>query len=94
MADDASMLAILTRVESVNDRVSDISNQIGVVAQHEERLNRVEAKVDAIHTDIKEIKNGPVYSLDQFITKKVAQMTGGMGAVAIIIMYALEKGLF
>ena len=53
-----------------------------------------EAKVDAIHTDIKEIKNGPVYSLDQFITKKVAQMTGGMGAVAIIIMYAIEKGLF
>ena len=30
MADDASLIAILTRVESVNDRVSDISNQIGV----------------------------------------------------------------
>jgi hypothetical protein len=94
MADDASLLAILTRVESVNDRVFDISSKIGVVAQHEERLNRVEEKVDAIHTDIKDIKNGPVYSLDQFITKKVAQMTGGMGAVAILIMLALEKGLF
>jgi len=83
-------IAILTRIESVNDRVTDISSGIRVVAEHTRRLNKVEETVDTIHDDIQLIKQGPVYSLDQFITKRVAQVSGGMGATFLAIIIALQ----
>ena len=50
-------------------------------------------RADAILNDIKEIKNGPVYSLDQFITKRVAQITGGFGGLVFLIILCLENYL-
>ena len=85
-----STIAILTRIESINDRVSDIQNRL-VGEKTLQRLEAVEQKTDVILNDIKEIKNGPVYSLDQFITKRVAQITGGFGGLVFLIILCLEK---
>jgi len=84
-------IAILTRIESVNDRVTDISGHISVVADHAQSIHDLETKVDTIHDDIQLIKEGPVYSLDQFITKRVAQVTGGISGTVLLIILTLQQ---
>ena len=84
-------IAILTRIESVNDRVTDISSRLSDSDETIERLTAVEGKTDMILKDLKDIKAGPVYSLDQFITKRVAQTTGGMGALFLLVMWLMQN---
>tara|TARA_R110000824_G_scaffold46305_2_gene133214 strand:- start:4710 stop:4994 length:285 start_codon:yes stop_codon:yes gene_type:complete len=84
-------IAILTRIESVNDRVTDISGRMSDSAETIERLTAVEGKTDMILNDLKEIKAGPVYSLDQFITKRVAQATGGMSVLFLLGAWVLTN---
>tara|TARA_Y100000361_G_scaffold24435_1_gene19516 strand:+ start:1610 stop:1891 length:282 start_codon:yes stop_codon:yes gene_type:complete len=87
-----STIAILTRLDTVNDRVTDLSTSIGNIHEHRTRLERVESKLNEIGEDIEHIKNGPIYNLDRFITKKVAQTTGGV-SIFVFLAYVIFKNI-
>ena len=87
-----STIAILTRLDTVNDRVTDLSTKIGNIDEQRTRLERVESKLNEIGEDIEHIKNGPIYNLDRFITKKVAQTTGGLSIFAFLA-YVIFKNI-
>ena len=87
-----STIAILTRLDTVNDRVTDLSTNIGNIHEHRTRLERVESKLNEIGEDIEHIKNGPIYNLDRFITKKVAQTTGGV-SIFVFLAYVIFKNI-
>jgi hypothetical protein len=58
-------------------------------SDHEAATERISSLVEMVSKDIKEIKEGPVYSLDKFITKRVAQIvsawTGGVGVFLFFV---------
>ena len=85
-------IAILTRLDTVNDRVTDLSTKIGNIDEQRIKLERVETKLNEIGEDIEHIKNGPIYNLDRFITKKVAQTTGGLSFFAFLA-YVIFKNI-
>ena len=87
-----STIAILTRLDTVNDRVTDLSTKMGNIDEQKVRLERVENKLNDIGDDIEHIKNGPIYNLDRFITKKVAQTTGGLSFFAFLA-YLIFKNI-
>ena len=93
---------IMTRIDIVNDKVGDIREDLrrhetrlvrleDMSADHEAATERISSLVEMMSKDVKDIKNGPVYSIDKFITKRVAQIvsawTGGVG----IFLYLLFK---
>jgi len=87
-----STIAILTRLDTVNDRVTDLSTKMGNAEEQRVRLERVETKLNEIGDDIEHIKNGPIYNLDRFITKKVAQTTGGL-SFFVFLAYVIFKNI-
>ena len=83
------MTALMVRTDIIKDGLTDLAIQTG---QQEQRLDRVEKSVDGmanvlegVATDVRAIKAGPVYSLDRFITVRVAQTTGGFGLMGVLI---------
>ena len=95
---------IMTRIDIVNDKVGDIREDLrrhetrlvrleDMSSDHEAATERISSLIEIVSRDVKDIKNGPVYSIDRFITKRVAQMvsawTGGVG----IFLYLLFKAL-
>ena len=86
--DDAT-LAVMARLDLVRDDVSDIKTvlreQQNEHIQHGKRLDEVEVSLEDVKQNQKKILEGPVYSLDRFITKRVAQMTGGMGMILFLL---------
>lgn len=97
--DDAA-LAIMARMDSIRDNVVDIKIDVSQISdciqKHEGRLENLEEMTEgmgnvlnSVSSDLKAIKNGPVYSLDRFITKRVAQVTGGIGIFGVFTWYAL-----
>lgn len=86
---DEATLAVMARLDLVRDDVSDIKTvlreQQKEHSNHGERLTEVESSLLVVKSNQEKILDGPVYSLDRFITKRVAQMTGGMGMVLYII---------
>lgn len=89
---DEATLAVMARLDLVRDDVSDIKTvlreQQKEHATHGKRLGEVEITLDTLQSNQEKILDGPVYSLDRFITKRVAQTTGGMGMV-LFILYQL-----
>mgnify|MGYP003131760337 CR=1 FL=1 len=89
---DEATLAVMARLDLVRDDVSDIKTvlreQQKEHASHGERLTEVESSLLVVKSNQEKILDGPVYSLDRFITKRVAQMTGGMGMV-LYILYSM-----
>ena len=90
--DDAT-LAVMARLDLVRDDVSDIKTvlreQQKEHSTHGLRLSEVETSLGVVKNNQEKILDGPVYSLDRFITKRVAQTTGGMGMVLYIIYQML-----
>ena len=95
---------IMTRIDIVNDKVGDIREDLrrhetrlvrleDMSADHEAATERISSLVEMMAKDVKDIKNGPVYSIDKFITKRVAQIvsawTGGVG----IFLYLLFRAV-
>lgn len=95
---------IMTRIDIINDKVGDVREDLrrhetrlvrleDMNADHEAATERISSLVEMVSRDIKDIKEGPVYSLDKFITKRVAQIvsawTGGVG----IFLYLVFKFL-
>ena len=95
---------IMTRIDIVNDKVGDIREDLrrhetrlvrleDMSADHEAATERISSLVEMMSKDVKDIKNGPVYSIDKFITKRVAQIvsawTGGVG----IFLYLLFRAV-
>ena len=93
---------IMTRIDIINDKVGDVREDLrrhetrlvrleDMAADHETATERISSLIEIVSQDVKDIKNGPVYSIDKFITKRVAQIvsawTGGVG----IFLYLLFK---
>tara|TARA_R100001594_G_C3934980_1_gene239148 strand:- start:329 stop:613 length:285 start_codon:yes stop_codon:yes gene_type:complete len=92
---DDTALALMARMDMIRDDVTDLKSEVrqanAAHADHTQRLDRLEDATECIQNDLTDIKNGPVYSLDRFITKRVAQTTGGLGAIGLL--FALLFGL-
>ena len=95
---------IMTRIDIINDKVGDVREDLrrhetrlvrleDMNADHDASTERLTSLVEMVAKDVREIKNGPVYSIDKFITKRVAQIvsawTGGVG----ITLYLFFKML-
>ena len=93
---------IMTRIDIINDKVGDVREDLrrhetrlvrleDMSADYETATERISSLIEIVSQDVKDIKNGPVYSIDKFITKRVAQIvsawTGGVG----IFLYLLFK---
>lgn len=98
---DEIALAIMARMDGIRDNVTEIRLDVAQISEsterHEQRLESLEDISDDMKTILKTvssdlviIKNGPVYSIDRFITKRVAQVTGGIGMLAFIGWTALS----
>ena len=92
---DDTALALMARMDMIRDDVTDLKAEVRTAnaahADHTQRLDRLEDATQHIQDDLTDIKNGPVYSLDRFITKRVAQTTGGLGIVGLC--FALVFGV-
>lgn len=86
--DDATV-AVMARLDLVRDDVSDIKvvlrEQQKEHREHGERIGQVEVTLTEVKDSQQKILDGPVYSVDRYITKRVAQATGGTG----ILIYFL-----
>jgi|TARA_Y100000401_G_C8218257_1_gene171947 DNA-directed RNA polymerase subunit K/omega len=95
MGDDA-MIALMTRMDIMRDDITDLKLDVARAndahEDHAERLGNLEDMTKTVVTGIEEIKNGPVYSLDRVITKRVAQVSGGMGLLVFVGLSSL--GIF
>jgi len=89
---DETALALMARLDNVRDDVTDlrfeVSKALDAHEDHTERLKVLENLSEQVVDDIRVIKDGPLYSVDKFITKRVAQTTGGFG-VLLYIAYTL-----
>ena len=92
---DESTLAVMARLDLVRDDVSDMKVEMREHTKahhsHSQRLLSVENSVKNIEESQDMIMNGPIYSLDRFITKRVAQVTGGSG-ILLYLLYRLILG--
>lgn len=92
---DESTLAVMARLDLVRDDVSDMKAEMREHTKahhsHSQRLLSVENSVKNIEESQDMIMNGPIYSLDRFITKRVAQVTGGSG-ILLYVLYLLILG--
>jgi len=93
--------ALMTRIDMINDRVGDVKDDL---TRHEGRLVRLEdMAVDAavgakdlkeaitsVGADVQKVMDGPVYSIDRFVTKRVAQITGGVGLFGFLLLKSLD----
>ena len=95
MGDDA-MIALMTRMDIMRDDITDLKLDVARAndahEDHAERLGNLEDMTKKVVSGIEEIKNGPVYSLDRVITKRVAQMSGGMGLLVFVALSSV--GIF
>ena len=86
---DEATVAVMARLDLVRDDVSDIKvvlrEQQKEHSQHGKRLGDVEESLDVVQKNQQKILDGPVYSLDRFITKRVAQVTGGTGVLLYLL---------
>ena len=86
--DDATV-AVMARLDLVRDDVSDIKvvlrEQQKEHTEHGKRIGEVEVSLTEVKNNQQKILDGPVYSVDRYITKRVAQVTGGTG----ILIYFL-----
>ena len=95
---------LMTRVDLVNDRVMDVREDLrrhetrlvrleDMSADHDAATERISGLVELVAADIKDIKAMPVFHLDRFITKRVAQVigawTGGLGIGLFLILKSL-----
>jgi len=96
---------IMTRIDIINDKVGDVREDLrrhetrlvrleDMNSDHEAATERISSLVEMVALDVREIKNGPVYSLDKFITKRVAQIvsawTGGVGIFLFFVFKFFE----
>ena len=95
MKDDI-ILNLMTRIDFIKDKVDTLSNNYERRYHYEEklddRINNLETASIAmsdtllgISSDLQQIKEGPVYSLDRYIKRKVASYTMGIGGFGIIL---------
>lgn len=94
----------MTRIDLVRDKVDtltkNVERNIADSEQTNTRLTNLEtaslAMTDTlciISADLQEIKDGPVYALDKYISRKVATYTMGMGSFGAL-MWLITIALF
>jgi len=90
--DDAA-IAMMARMDNIRDDVVDLKLATKGLqdgqGRHDNILESLTDSVGSIASDITDIKKGPVYSLDRFITLRVAQTTGGLGLFGIALAFVL-----
>ncbi len=86
---------ILNRLYLIQGRLDEQSRVFSEFRTHfkpiydnSARLLSVETKVDEMQKDIRQIKNGPLYSVDRAINKKIAK-SGGILAIFLIFLQSI-----
>ena len=98
MKDDI-ILNLMTRIDFIKDKVDTLSNSYERNYLHQEKINDRITNLEtasismndtllSISTDLQQIKDGPVYSLDRYIKRKVASYTMGVGGFGVLLWLA------
>ncbi len=95
---EEALLNLITRIDMIKDRVDDLATDVRSHMQHEEdldiRIKNLETSsisindtLQTISSDLQEIKEGPIYALDQYISRKVASYTMGLGTFGLFCWF-------
>ena len=57
-----------------------------ILKDHGERLTSIENDVHDIHTGIEQIKDSPIFAIERYVRRKVAQTGGVIGLILLAIM--------
>ena len=57
-----------------------------ILKDHGERLTSIESDVHDIRTGIEHIKDSPIFAIERYVRRKVAQTGGVIGLVLLAIM--------
>lgn len=57
-----------------------------ILKDHGERLTSIESDVHDIRTGIEQIKDSPIFAIERYVRRKVAQTGGVIGLVLLAIM--------
>lgn len=88
----------MTRIDFIKDKVDTLSNNYDRRYHYEERLDERITNLETasinmndtlvtISNDLQDIKEGPVYSLDRYIKRKVASYTMGLGTLGAVLWF-------
>lgn len=61
-----------------------------ILKDHGERLTSIESDVHDIRTGIQHIKDSPIFTIERYVRRKVAQ-TGGVLGLILVSMMALMQ---
>ena len=57
-----------------------------ILKDHGERLTSIESDVHDIRTGIEQIKDSPIFAIERYVRRKVAQTGGVIGVILLAIM--------
>ena len=57
-----------------------------ILKDHGERLTSIENDVHDIRTGIEQIKDSPIFAIERYVRRKVAQTGGVIGVILLAIM--------
>jgi hypothetical protein len=61
-----------------------------ILSNHGERLTSIESDVHDIRTGIEQIKDSPIFAIERYVRRKVAQTGGVIGLVLIGLMALMQ----
>ena len=78
---------ILQVMETMNEVKDDLREVRSTVERHDQNLIAIGFAVGDLSEDVREINEGPMYSVEQYLKRQVIRIGGGLGAlIAIILM--------
>jgi hypothetical protein len=61
-----------------------------ILQNHGERLTSIESDVHDIRRGIEDIKDSPIFTIERYVKRKVAQTGGVIGVVLICLMALMQ----
>lgn len=61
-----------------------------ILKDHGERLTSIESDVHDIRTGIQHIKDSPIFAIERYVKRKVAQTGGVLGVVLLAAMALMQ----
>ena len=76
---------ILTLMGMVNDVKDDVREVHSTVEMQQHQLNTIAFAVSDLTSDVKEIRDGPMYSIEKYLQRQVIKV-GGVGGLLMLIL--------
>ena len=61
-----------------------------ILQNHGERLTSIESDVHDIRTGIEQIKDSPIFAIERYVKRKVAQTGGVIGLILLALMALMQ----